>query len=205
MMALLGTTLGMAVSQVIWLGYAPPAPEPKDRVITTEEVRKLVRIPDQVTRGILAVYGSVAFPAYEAILGDPASTPEEIGGVLGAISRAQVSKARKSRFHDLAVPYLAHKDSAVRQTAAALMREIGKPEDGSILVALLPDEFESVACLAAEALAKTGGRREVVAMDAWLRGAANRYDADFLEYVKKCRDELEKRLKDNPIPKDLKN
>ena len=53
---------------------------------------------------------------------------------------------------------------------------------------------------------KTGGPREVVALDVWLRtGTAYRDDPKFLKYVKACRDKLENRLKDNPVPKNMKN
>ena len=43
-------------------------------------------------------------------------------------------------------------------------------------------------------------------MDAWLRtGTAHRNDRASMQHVKQRRDELAKRLKENPIPKNLKN
>jgi hypothetical protein len=73
-------------------------------------------------------------------------------------------------------------------------------------VSLLSDEDVIIVNAAATALAKTGGPREVFAMDAWLRGgSAHRDKGNLLIHVKRCRDELEKRLRENPIPKDLRD
>ena len=59
---------------------------------------------------------------------------------------------------------------------------------------------------AAETLAKIGGKRDMVAMDAFPRtGTAHRKDGKLLMHIKKCRDELENRLNANPIPKNLKD
>lgn len=171
---------------------------------TPEAVRRLAAANSNwIARGTLREYGEKAFPAFEVILRDPKSTADEIGGVIGALN---FIPANRRRFRPLVAPYLAHAEAGVRHTAVGLMVEIGTIEEGPILVALLSDENTVIGNQAATALAKTGGRTEVIAMDAWLRGgSAHRGNGDYLIHVKKCRDELEKRLNANPIPKDLKD
>jgi len=161
---------------------------------TPDRIRQFVVRGDTLSDLWLYKYGAAAFPAYRVILTDPKSTNAEIAGVLSALIFV---KARKEQFRDLTVSYLSHQDSDVRVTATGLMQQIGTPEEGSILVALLSDENLMIVNAAATALAKTGGRREVVAMDAWLRaGVAHRDAPVYLKHVKTCRDALEKRLTD---------
>jgi hypothetical protein len=57
----------------------------------------------------------------------------------------------------------------------------------------------------ADALAKIGGKRELEALDACLKPGDNRRDANELQHLKQRRDELEARLKANPVPKHLTN
>jgi HEAT repeat protein len=167
---------------------------------TTTEVREVAAIAaggvfwDKRPVDALVARGSDAFPAYEAILRDPKSEPAEVTGVLNLLCRVA---AHKERFVPLVVPYLAAENASVRRSAVRLIGQIGTPSEGAILAALLSDEERSVAYRAAEALAATGGKRELTAFDAWLRsGAAYRDDTSYVQYVKACRDMLEKRLKE---------
>lgn len=191
------TAIVLAIAQIILLGIDLQSPKVK-KPPTTEEVRRLAGKGggEWLGQAILLRYGAAAFPAYEAILTDPKSESDEIAGVL--IALASVGEV-KGRFLSLVVPYLSHKDDAVRWPAVLLMKQIGTPEEGAILIALLSDENQFVRYAAAEALAATGGRRELTAMDAWLKtGAAFRDAHKYLQHVKECRDALEKRLKTTP-------
>ncbi|MFO0822023.1 MAG: HEAT repeat domain-containing protein [Gemmataceae bacterium] len=154
----------------------PPTPP------TTAEIRGLVTGGDWPSKRALMAYGEFAFPAYEAILTDPKSTPREIQGALAMLG---LIKAERGRFLNLAAGYAGHERPGVRCCVVRLLEQIGSPAEGSILVALLGDEDDGVAYCAARALAVTGGRREVVALDAWLKGGTTRRDdGDFLIHVK---------------------
>jgi HEAT repeat protein len=185
----------------------PPAPPPP----TVAEVRAVAPLACPTgapadRRRLQAVLdrGTAAFPAYEAILADPASTHDDLEGVLNMVRRTD---APKERFLPLVVPLLAHRNWSMRRSAILLLEQIGTPEEGSILIALLSDEAGNpVRSPAARALAATGGRRELIAMDLWLRSAAinDPNDTTLLDHVKECRDKLEMRLKESPPPKDTK-
>jgi hypothetical protein len=85
--------------------------------------------------------------------------------------------------------------TAVRREGARLLGQIGNPAEASVLVALLSDRNDDVVRRAAEALAKIGGPREVIAMDVWLQSPPPERDPNTLrEFVKKQRDELATRL-----------
>lgn len=147
--------------------------------------------------------GERAFPAYEIIIGNPESDPTEVARAFGIIGQV---KGSRSRFIDSTVARLADSNRGVRTAALGLLGRIGSERDTAPIIALLSDEDLMVRTAAADTLPKIGGKRDLVAMDAWLKtGASHRNDGNHLLLVKKCRDELEKRLKENPIPKDLKN
>lgn len=167
----------------------------RDDPPTPADVRALVAGDGSHSASLqLKEYGPAAFPAYEVILADPKSEPHEVSRVLSVLVNV---KADRKRFVELAAAQAAHEKSRVRFQAVRLLQQIGTPAEGSVLVALLGDGDNGVAYGAAEALAATGGRREVAALDAWLKvGTTRRDDGDFLIHVKKCRDELDKRLKD---------
>ncbi len=151
----------------------------------------------------LVEYGAEAFPIYQDILGNTESEPDVIAGVISVLSDVD---APKRQFRELVVPYLSHKDDGVRYTSVFLMKQIGTREEASILVALLSDTDKLVRYEAAEALAVIGSQRELTAMDAWLlAGTARRENKHHLEHVKKCRDKLEKRLKEAAKPKDARS
>jgi HEAT repeat protein len=97
--------------------------------------------------------------------------------------------------------------AGVRFRALRLLAEIGSEHDTAAVIPLLSDTDSLIRYTASETLAKIGGRRDLEAMDAWLKNGKNPRpkDTDYPLHVKKCRDELEKRLKDNPIPKDIIN
>jgi hypothetical protein len=63
------------------------------------------------------------------------------------------------------------------------------------VVALLSDEDIVVQDAAAKTLAAIGGRRDLVAFDAWLRaGTARKLPPDYLKDFREYRDALQKRL-----------
>ncbi len=135
--------------------------------------------------------GEKAFPAYETILSDAKSSEEEVCGVLGALCDV---KADRRRFIKPAVSRLTATDSSVRWCAVALLQRIGSVAEASPMIALLSDEDIVVVHFAAKALVAIGGQNELVAMDVWLRGVSHRDDAQLRQHVKKCRDELKRRL-----------
>ncbi len=192
----------LSLTQIILITGDPPTPK-VEKAPTTEYVRLLANSGEMLCFAVLMEYGAAAFPAYETILTDPKS---EIGEIAGVLSALNFVKAPIVQFRRLVVPYLSHKDRIIREPAVGLMKIIGTPGEGSILIALLSDEDKSIAHQAATALAKVGGVRDVIAMDAWLRaGVAHRGEPNYLIHVKKCRDELENRWKENPVPKGLRD
>lgn len=176
----------------------PPRPQ-----LTPERVRVLASSPEHLDHLWLVEYGAAAFPIYLAILTNTESDPEVVAGVISVLSEVD---APKGQFRELVIPYLSHKDDNVRYTSMFLMKQIGTREEASILIALLSDKHGLVRYEAAEALAVIGSQRELTAMDAWLMAATARRENKYhLEHVKKCRDLLDKRLKEAAKPKDARS
>jgi HEAT repeat protein len=169
---------------------APPAS------VTVEEVRWQLKGPEFAAgRAELERLGDRAFDVFEKLLGSTDTTPQEASRILFVIRQVN---ADRSRFVRTAVQHLAHKDPDVRWEAVQLLGKIGTAADASPVVALLSDgekvADQVIPYAAAKTLAAIGGRREVVAMDAWLLGASHRDDPHLRAHVKTCRDELQKRL-----------
>ncbi len=180
----------------------PPASKPDPNL---EKVRQLLngfQFKDEQTRPLFEM-GEAAFPIFESILKDPKSESMHVRRVMSLLASM---KTDRRRFVEPAVARLLDADEGVRWRAVQLLGEIGSEHDTAPIVAMLSDKETVVHHAAAESLAKIGGKRDLVAMDAWLKtGSGEHRDLESMRHVKECRDKLEKRLKENPIPKDLKN
>ncbi len=137
-----------------------------------------------------------ACPAFDFVFSDPKANSHEIARVFGVLAQVRVDRRQ---FLDHAIVGLAHSDASVRWAAVRLLEDIGSSDEASPVVALLSDgekvADKVIAYAAAKTLSVIGGRREVTAMDAWLLGSAHRDDQHLRAHVKKCREELDKRLK----------
>ena len=182
---------------------APPAPDPAfaNRVL---EIRgKLNNFEFHETAPEMIGWGESAFPMYEVILADPDTKPAQVARAFIVIRQV---KADRRRFLEIAVSRLADPARAVRGEAVRLLGEIGSEQDTPPVVALLSDHEELVCFAAAKALAAIGGKRDVAAMDVWLRSGNHRDWPKYLAHVKRCRDDLEVRLgtgvRPAPLPAD---
>jgi hypothetical protein len=145
--------------------------------------------------------GEIAFPAYETILANPKSDPRIVRSAMEVLISMRVDR----RFVNLVVDRLADSSWVVRWKALVFLRVHGSEWDTAPVIALMSDKELDVRYEAATVLEKIGGKRDLIAMDAWLKtGSALRDEKEFLSHVKDCRNKLEKRLK-NPIPKGFKN
>jgi hypothetical protein len=95
--------------------------------------------------------------------------------------------------------------SAIRTSAVQLLGAIGNERDTTSIMPFLSDDDAGVRYATAKSLARIGAQRDLEAMDAWLKNGKHPNDGDYMIHVKKCRDELEKRLKENPLPKGIIN
>lgn len=168
-------------------------------------VRRLLsgfQFKDEQFRPLLELEEAV-FPAFEAILKDAKSDPQHVRRVFLTLARM---KGDTRRFVLLSTEKLSDEDEGVRRLAAALLEKIGTERDTPPLIALLSDEEVTVQHQAAKTLVAIGGKRDLIAMDAWLKkGSGGNRHADSLRHVKECRDALELRLKESPMPKNLKD
>jgi hypothetical protein len=91
--------------------------------------------------------------------------------------------------------HLRHHDWQVRAEALMLLEKIGSKEDCAPVAVLLYAEDKHNRIGAAYTLAKLGGKRELLALDLWLKDSTRLKDEAF-EEVKKSRDELRTRVED---------
>jgi HEAT repeat protein len=194
----------------------PNRPQPSPATVATAKVEKVREMLNDIAwsalqpasqqieiRRPLMEMGEDAFPAFEVLLADRETKPHIVRAAIEVLIAIKVDR---KRFTDLVGGRLADEDWGVQWKALVLLGQIGSEQDSAPVVALLSAKEINVHYAAADTLSKIGGKRELVAMNAWLKaGGADRKDEDFVWHVKKCRDELEKRLKDKPIPKDLKD
>ncbi len=174
------------------IAAAPPLTMEEERQIREALCWGCLDDPEELKKyHYLLRVGEKAYPIYEAILSDPKVTPEAVTKVYLLIDG---EKPGARRFREYAVTHLTHADPGIRADALILLKDIGSSVEASPAVALLSDEDVSVRYAAARTLAAIGGSREVVAMDAWLRGVTYRDKVEFRQHVKKCRDELKRRL-----------
>jgi len=176
----------------------------------------------------LMALGDGAFPAYEAIIADPKSAPVEVEQAFEMIGRVKTDRRRfvplvvkrlsaadglvlrpdidlRSSDRETAAARLASAQTYVRTSAIWLLEVIGDERDAAVLVPLLSDDDRSLRRAAAEALAKIDGRRDLAAIDEWLKAGKHSDDEYTRPKVQECRDQLQKRLTANPIPKTLTN
>jgi len=152
-----------------------------------------MQLPELIQMGVQS------FPSFEAILSDTNAQFHEVFRIF-AVLRAV--RADRRGFLDYTVRWMMVGDSDVRLHAVRLLDAIGSEAETSPLVALLSDPNKSVVNAAATTIAVIGGRREVIALDAWLLGTTHRDEPQLREQVKKCRDELDKRLNATPKAKE---
>lgn len=136
-------------------------------------------------------------PSFAAILVDPNSDPVKVACTFTTLLNTDTCD---HKFLELAVKRLADESDRVRHSALCYLERYGKAENTQKITAMLADTDTAVRYAAAKTLAAIGGQRDLDAMDAWLKDGKHPNDADYLIHVKKCRDELEKRVKANPPP-----
>jgi hypothetical protein len=138
----------------------------------------------------------------ESVIADPKSHPRHTAIALTILSRYS---GDRSRYREVVIRRVTDKHWMVRLSAATSIGEIGTSQDTPPLIALLSDEDTSVVYMSAKAIAKIGGRRDVVAFDAWLMGSAHKDAIGLRKDIKECRDALQKRLdeeeKRHPMPR----
>lgn len=177
--------------------------------------------------------GPRAFSAYEAILADRHSRGIEINMAFRMIYRTQTDRRQfipillKRMAPGAMLPDdpngqfqlpgnwgIEQGRNSIRYSAAHLLGEIGDVRDTGALFPLLseqdsaPDQdlhYERLRYEAANALAKIGGQRDLDSLNAWLMGESYKNDTPYRQHVRECRDKLDKRLKQSPIPRDLKD
>jgi HEAT repeat protein len=180
----------------------PPAPEPEPKVDVSEQrVRWLLGgEKDWEAIAYLIGLGESAFPAYEAILAD--TDPRNcfyFSNVSIIISRLQTDRRR---FVPVVLRRMSDPGDWAHHVAAILLGNIGDGRDAAALVPVLSDGREETRYAAAEALAKIGGRPE---LDAWLKDGRHLRSDNERQLFQKLRDELEARVKANPVPRDHTN
>src|SRR5262249_19781688 len=167
-----------------------PAPEPAAEIPSVETVRELLYLSlggcalVDTSREVTALrqLGVRAFPAYEVVLADRRSHPNEVTQACRFIMEIQTDRRR---FVPLAVRRLSAADgmisedleiaadergwaywrTRVRWGAVGLLGAIGDERDAAHLVPLLSEEESVLRYAAASALADLGGWPELEAMD----------------------------------------
>jgi HEAT repeat protein len=171
----------------------PPAvPGQLDPIVpSAQEVRKtLADLSGEVPK--IVALGEQVYPAFEAILSDPAVTTSE---ALQVFEQLVYMAGDRSRF----APYVVRQLAAYRPRLLWLIRllgDIGSRRDTAPLVALLYDSNPIVVRDALAALGKLGGEREQVAIDIWLKSkAADLHAAEQARAAIRKRVEEEKKRK----------
>lgn len=141
-------------------------------------------------------------PAFRAILADPNSEPQKVSGTFAILINVKIHELA---FTELAIRRLTDTNSGVRSESLRYLERFGGLEESSKILPLLCDNDMIVRYLAARVIAKLGVQSDLTTIDAWLKNGKLPQDGEYLIHVKKCRDELEKRLKENPVPKDFRD
>lgn len=177
----------------VLVGLAVQAQGPKGQLPTDHEIREMLGAEDNLggEQGVLIALGERAFPAYLRILAAKDADRREVSQIFIVLSKV---KADRGPFLEHAVANLSHPHRSVRWAAVQLLGQIGSERDTAPVVALLADEAWEVPFAAAKALAATGDRRALVAMDVWLNSGNRKDDRVMREQVAKYRDELKERL-----------
>ena len=96
--------------------------------------------------------------------------------------------------------YAAELRADSRRSAIRLLSAIGDVREAGAILPFLSDDEAYTRYTAADALARIGSKRELDAFNMCLKGGDPRRDANEMKYLKERRDELESRLKKNPLP-----
>jgi hypothetical protein len=135
--------------------------------------------------------GPKVFSVFEDILRDPKARWWEVSRIFLVVQKIP---GDRHRFIEPAIQHLTDSNEVVRSNAVHLLGTIGSAKETAPMVALLTDPERIVVNAAATALASIGGPREVIALDIWLRGNSHRDDGQLRRHVKKCRDDLQRRI-----------
>lgn len=135
--------------------------------------------------------GAAANGVYLSILADEHANSMEIHRIFAQVCG---QKGDRGEFLPHALRCLSHKSAGVRRTAAALIEEIGGPDQAPSLVPLLSDEDVLVQQYAASALAKIGTAKELEALERRLATTAEGDLPDILAILRESRDRFKKRL-----------
>ncbi len=180
------------------VGVARISAQPPQPKVSPEDV-KLVRrhlgwIEIEMYQEALKQFRKIGeekvFAAFESILLEPGAI-RDLQDIFAALRKL---KGDRRRFVEHAVRNLTYPHPGVRESAVALLADIGTNAEASPVVALLSDKHYWVAQSAATTLVAIGGSRELVAMDIWLAGVSRPNDDETRNHVMQCRAALQKRL-----------
>jgi len=138
--------------------------------------------------------GEKVLPYVAFILADSDSTDREVVRAF-IFARENLTQYDCKTLVEPTVSRLMHHNWEVKVYAMNLLVKIGSREDAAPLVELMHDEEKGVRMCASSCLAKLGGKRELLALEIWLRRKDAHKDEAFDE-VKKSRDALRTRLED---------
>jgi HEAT repeat protein len=207
----------VAFLAVAWLVASPPSPNPPlppDTPLPDD-----ARVRDMLGRDISGSYGDQwtiggwlvrhgerLYPAYERVLADPRTGPLQAQNLIDILTGVG---GDRTRFADPVAARLWFPRPEVRASAVMLLGEIGTDKQAAALVPLLGDAtphrvpYITIRSLAAEAMAKIGGRRELAALDQFV-ALSESYDklaGPDRDAIVKARDALRKRLDLPAAPK----
>ena len=163
-------------------------------------------------------WGARAFPAYQAILADPASDVFDVVGVCIAIHSVKVDRRqfvhlliRRVTDPDALVHPGAYREgfeidvrtaiscrNHVRRSAIELLGEIGSEAETKHIREFLWHEDAGVQYAVLSTLGGIGCKHDLDAVNAWLCNPQPLRPNEFIRRVQKCRDEIDARLKAAP-------
>ena len=135
-------------------------------------------------------YAEIMMPTYNKLLMSPETNRAIVNGILGEVIRQK--RIDRSLFiptcHELLKSQYAF-------GALRLLAEIASDHDTAPIHVLLLDHSDAIRIQASETIGKVGGKKDVVALDLWLRSGNWHDDKHHKERVQKMRDELVAKLK----------
>lgn len=170
--------------------------KPKQRSVDdeqTKEIRSLLRNArvSDVAVSRLNSMGSSAYQAYFNILRDKESGPDEISWALEIVRK---QKGDRSAFLPFAAKLTQYDDWQVQLNAARLIGEIGGPADVPAVRPLLSESCNTVQYWAAEVMVKIGTADDLETFNRRLSSKRKDDTPELLEAIRKCRNQLQKRL-----------
>lgn len=136
--------------------------------------------------------GKAILPYFERIIADPENEDRIVFRAM-IFANENLTKYDCKRLVEPVVGHLKNHNWEVRSEAIALLRLIGGKADCVPVVVLLYHDDNGVDMCAAWCLEKLGGKRELLALDLWLRDES-RLKVKKFDEVKKYRDALRERL-----------